>query len=177
MDALTIRRIIDECTRSTGEQVAGENPWSQSKPYHSTTVNHRSHPQCSGIKPGPMRWDATSTFTRPRPNPTLTTFTFSATYVNGSTVKCDKRSSTITYIRTEGLKDGNFQTMAWKVWKLVTNWLPVPIISLNTLPIRGNTWYFNVNPPHAVIWRPQLTKGYKNANLAYLKKLLQNLIA
>jgi hypothetical protein len=119
MGPLTIRRIIDERTRSTGE-LAAENPWSQSKTYHSTTVSHRSHLQYSGIKPGPMRWDATSILTRPRPKPTLT-FTFSATYVNGSTVKCDKRSSTIANIRKEGLIDGNVQTLAWKVWnKLVT---------------------------------------------------------
>ena len=37
------------------------------------------------------------------------------------------------------------------------------------LTIGGNTGYFNVHPPQAVIWRPQLIMGYKTANLAYLK--------
>ena len=100
------------------------------------------------------------------PLPAFTTFTFSATYVNGSTVKYDKRSSTIANIRKEGLKD---VTVHWPGRFEGKKWSPVPIIFLNMLPIRGNTWYFDVHPPHAVTRRPRLITGYKNANLAYLK--------
>jgi len=94
------------------EQLAAENPWSESK-----LIPAASQPQ---IAPAVFK-DQTRTYevrchqhldTAP-PHPTLTTF--SATYVNGSTVKCEKKSSTIANIRNEELKDGTIQTLAWKV--------------------------------------------------------------
>jgi hypothetical protein len=153
------------------EQLATENPWPESKPYPRTTVSHRSHKQCSRIKPGPMGWDATSTFTRPRPNPTLTTFTFSAIYINGSTVKCDKIEikydskypksgaswSYCSDIGLEGLKKKKFVAGSDNIPKHVSKQRKYMVLQ------RASSACSQL--------ASTINEGLKNANLAHLKKI------